>query len=171
MLKAIVKFFQGLNSNKKPDEIATACCMGLMLGFIPKDNALWFIIFIFFLFVRLNKGAYILMTALVSLFAWLLDPLFNQIGYKILTIPQMEAFYSKLMDFPFVGLTRINNSIVMGALVFSLALFIPFFFLMKFLVILWRKKISPVVVQSSFWKGLTGLPLIKKVIDIASEDF
>lgn len=169
MLKAIVKLLQGLNSNKKPDEIATACCMGMLLGFMPKDNALWYIIFIFFLFVRLNKGAYLLMTALFSLFAWALDPLFHTIGYKILTIPQLESFYSMLLDFPGVGFTKFNNSIVMGSLVFSLVLYIPVFFLMKFVVLIWRKKVSPAIVKSPLWKALTGLPVIQKAIDIASE--
>lgn len=169
MLNAIVKLLQGLNSNKKPDEIATACCMGMLLGFMPKDNALWFIIFIFFFFVRLNRGAYLIMTALFSLFAWALDPLFNTIGYKILTIPQLENFFSKLLDFPGVGFTKFNNTIVMGALGFSLALYIPVFFLMKFAVLIWRKKVSPVIVKSAFWKSLTSLPIIQKAMDIASE--
>ena len=57
MLKAIVKFLQGLNSNKSPSEIAVACSLGVLLGFMPKNNALWFIILIFFFFVRLAAFA------------------------------------------------------------------------------------------------------------------
>ena len=169
MLKAIVKFLQGLNSNKSPSEIAVACSLGVLLGFMPKNNALWFIILIFFFFVRLNKGAYILITALVSLFAWCLDPFFNDIGYKILTYPKFENFFSMLLDVPFVSFTKFNDSIVMGSLAFSLALFIPVFFLMRILVLLWRKMIAPIIIKYKVWQFLTGLPVVKKAIDIAGE--
>jgi hypothetical protein len=52
MIAQIVKFLNALNSNRNPSEIANAFCLGLMLGFMPKNNALWFIIFVFFFFVR-----------------------------------------------------------------------------------------------------------------------
>ena len=66
MLNQIVKFFKVLNSNRNPSEIANAFCMGVMLGFMPKDNALWFLIFVFFFFVRINKPAYLIVIAVVS---------------------------------------------------------------------------------------------------------
>ena len=50
MLKFIVKLLKALNSNSHPGEIAHAVCLGMLLGFLPKDNIFWFIIqFLFFL--------------------------------------------------------------------------------------------------------------------------
>lgn len=169
MLNGILKLFQALNSNKKPAEIAHACCLGVILGFMPKNNALWYIIFVFFFFVRINKGAYLVMTAIISLFAWRLDPVFNYVGYQILTLPQFENFFSWLLDIPFVGFTKFNNTIVMGSLVVSLVAYIPVFILTKLFVLLWRKKISPKLGSLGFVKFLTKIPLVKKAIDFTSE--
>ena len=80
MLKAIVKFFKAINSNSHPAEIAHAFALGMILGFMPKDNALWYILTVFFFFFRINRGALIILTLIFSLFAPLLDPLFDLIG-------------------------------------------------------------------------------------------
>ena len=66
MIAQIVKFLNALNSNRNPSEIANAFCLGLMLGFMPKNNALWFIIFVFFFFVRLHKPTYVITAFLFS---------------------------------------------------------------------------------------------------------
>ena len=55
MLKAIIKFFKALNSNVHPGAVAHAVCLGMILGFLPKTNALWYILTVFFLFVRINN--------------------------------------------------------------------------------------------------------------------
>ena len=169
MLNQIVKFFKVLNSNRNPSEIANAFCMGVMLGFMPKDNALWFLIFVFFFFVRMNKPAYLIVIAVVSQFAWLLDPLFNSLGYRILTVPQFSGFLGWLLDIPFVGFTKFNNTIVTGSFAISLLLYIPLFMLLRCFILLWRKKISPKLGDSALMKAFSKAPVIKKIIDIASE--
>lgn len=170
MLKAIVKFIQALNSNRNPSEIANACCMGVLLGFMPKDNALWFLIFIFFFFVRINKPAYLIITTLMSQFAWLLDPLFDQIGYQFLTVESFAPLFGNLLEIPFVGFTKFNNTIVMGSLISGLVLYIPLFICIRLLVLLWRKKISVKLGESAMMKAIQKAPLIKNIIDIASEN-
>lgn len=170
MLKTLVKLIQALNSNRNPSEIAHACCMGVLLGFMPKDNALWFLIFIFFFFVRINKPAYLIITALMSQFAWLLDPLFDDIGYKILTIESLAPFFGNILEIPFVGFTKFNNSIVMGSFAAGLVLYIPLFICIRILVLLWRKKISAKLGESALMKAFQKVPLIKKIIDIAAEN-
>lgn len=169
MLKALVKFLQALNSNRNPSEVANACCMGILLGFMPKNNALWFILFIFFFFVRINKPAYLIITAVASQFAWLLDPLFDDIGYKILTIEQLGPFFGYILDIPFVGFTKFNNAVVMGSFCCGLVLYIPLFICFRMLVLVWRKKVTPKLGDSALMKTINKLPLIGKLIDMAEE--
>lgn len=170
MLAQIVKFINAINSNRNPSEIANAFCMGIMLGFMPKNNILWFIIFIFFFFVRINKPTYLLVAAIASGFAWLLDPLFDNIGYQVLTIESFKNFYGWFLEVPFVGFTKFNNTIVMGSLCVSLALYIPLFILIRLFVLYWRKKISPKLGDTVFMKAFSKTPLIKKIIDTVSEN-
>lgn len=169
MLAEIVKFLNALNSNKNPSEIANAFCVGLILGFMPKDNALWFIIFIFFFFVRVHQPTYVIITFLVSQLAWLLDPLFNIVGYKILTIEQLSGFYGWILEIPFVGFTKFNNTIVMGSLACGLALYFPMFILIRLLVLVWRKKISPRLGESVLMKTISKAPIIQKIIDLSEK--
>ena len=55
MLKFLVKLLKALNSNSHPGEIAHAVCLGMLLGFLPKNNIFWYVITVFVLFMRINK--------------------------------------------------------------------------------------------------------------------
>ena len=110
MLNYIVNFIKSLNSNSKPSQIANSFCIGMILGFMPKNNVLWYLLFIFFAFVRINKAGYYIMLAIVSFFAFLLDPLFDMIGYWFLNLEFLRPVFAFLLDVPFVGFTKFNNT-------------------------------------------------------------
>ncbi len=169
MLGYIVKFFKALNANSNPSEIANAASIGVMLGLMPKDNALWYILFVFFLFVRINKGFYFIVMILVSQIAWALDPFFDSIGYSVLTLSPFEGLFSTLIEIPFVGFTRFNNTIVTGSFLTGLVLYVPVFILSIFLVKLWRVHIAPTVIRSPILKTVSNLPIIGKIIELAGE--
>lgn len=163
MLKAIIRFFKALNSNVHPGEIAHAVCLGMILGFMPKTNALWYILTVFFLFVRINKGSFILFTFLFSLLAPVLDNLFDTIGWWFLNIEKLRPFFSWLLDIPFVGFTRFNNTIVMGSLLVSLVLYIPVYWLIRLFLKYWRAFLAPAVRKTKLVVYLSKLPLIVKI--------
>ena len=169
MLSYIVNFIKSLNSNCKPSQIVNAFCIGLILGFMPKSNLLWYIIFIFFAFVRINKAGYYIMIAIASCFAFLLDPLFDTIGFWFLNLVGLQNFFAFLLDVPFVGFTKFNNTIVMGSLLFGLMAYIPLYVLLYFGVKLWRKKIAPVFNDSKVLKTLYQIPLLGKITQKISE--
>ena len=167
MLKALIRFFKALNSNSHPGEIAHAVCLGMILGFMPKSNALWYILTVFFLFVRINKGSFILFTFLFSLLAPVLDNLFDTIGWWFLNIDKFKMFFAWLLEIPFVGFTRFNNTIVMGSLLASLALYIPVYILVRVFLKYWRAFIAPAVRKTKLVVFLSKLPLIVKIGEMA----
>lgn len=171
MLKWIANFFKALNANQNPAEIAHAFALGVMLGLMPKNNALWYLILVFFMFVRINKPAYLLTLLVVSYFAWMLDPIFGTIGYAVLTLKPLEGLFGFLVDVPFVGFTKFNNTIVMGSFLFSLVLYIPLFFLGIFFVKFWRAKVAPSFIKSPFYKAVQNLPVIGKIFEAFEEKF
>lgn len=162
MIKKIVSLFKILNSNSKPGEIANAVCLGILLGVVPKNNLLWYILFIFFSFVRINKTAYFFVTLAVSFLAPGLDGFFDSFGYKILTSDGLSPLFAKLIDIPFVGFTKFNNTIVCGALAFSLLIYIPLFILLVFFVKIWRTKITALWNNSKIGQFFYKLPLAEK---------
>lgn len=166
MITYIAKLLKALNENAKPGEIAHACCLGVILGLMPKDNALWYLIFILFLFVRINKGAYGLMTLLVSLFAWEFDATFDTLGYAILTWEPLKNIFAVLLDIPFVGFTKFNNTIVTGSLAVGLMAYIPVYVIIRVFVALWRKHITPVLGETALAKALNRISLVQKIYEL-----
>lgn len=163
MLNYIVKFTRALNSNSKPEQIANAFCIGILLGFMPKNNLLWYLLFVFFLFVRFNKSGYFIMLIIGSLIAPLCDGIFDTVGYAALTFKPLENFYSALLDVPFVGFTRFNNSVVCGSLLCGLIVYIPLFILTLFGIKAWRKYIAPSFNNSKIFKLFYQIPLVGKI--------
>src|SRR5574344_2729239 len=143
MLNYIINLLKSFNSNSKPSQIANSFCIGLILGFMPKNNLFWYILLVFFTFVRINKPGYFIMMIIGSVFASYLDPIFDFIGYTILSFEPLKSFYITLLDIPFVGFTKFNNTIVCGSFALGLVCYLPLFFIMIGFINLWRKFISP----------------------------
>lgn len=167
MLKTIVNLFKSLNANVNPGEIAHAFSCGLLLGFMPKDNLLWWLVFIFVLFIRINKPMYLIMVLIGSTAAPLLDGLFDTVGYAFLTIKALAPFFGTILEIPFVGFTKFNNSVVMGSLLCGLILYVPAYFLGRLLVSLWRKHIASIIRKTKLVKAIAKIPLISKIAEMA----
>jgi uncharacterized protein (TIGR03546 family) len=167
MLNAIVKLFKSLNANSHPGEIAHAACLGVFLGLMPKTNALWFILTVFFLFLRVNRGALILIAALATLIAPVFDALLDSAGYAILLFAPAVPFYRALLDIPFVAFTKFNNTMVMGSIAASLIAYIPLYVIVRLIVRLWRVTVSPKIYQSKLYQGFMKLPIAAKIAGIA----
>lgn len=169
MFSYITKLINALNANIKPSQIANGFCLGLILGFVPKTNLLWYLLFVFFLFVRVNKGAYLLFTLVGTLLAPVCDTLFDNVGYFVLTFPRFESYFSYLIDIPFVGFTRFNNTIVMGSLACGVIAYIPVFALAVIFVRLWRNSIAPAINNSALAAALRKAPLVGSIIKKVAE--
>lgn len=169
MIAPVVKLFKALNTNSHPGEIAHAASIGILLGLIPKNNALWYILFVFFLFVRIHKGTLVLSILLGTLLAPLLDPLFDSLGYTVLTFEAFKPAYANLLEIPFVAFTKFNNTIVAGSLTSSLILYIPVYILTRFLVFIWRKFVVPALSQNKLVQVLYKTPLIAKIAGLFTE--
>ena len=169
MIAPVVKLFKALNTNSHPGEIAHAASIGILLGLVPKDNALWYILFVFFLFVRIHKGCLFLSILLGTLLAPLFDPLFDSLGYTVLTLEALKPAYGNLLEIPFVAFTKFNNTIVAGSITASLILYIPVYILTRFLVFLWRKFAAPALSQNKLVQALYKTPLIAKIAGLFTE--
>lgn len=169
MLKKLIKLLKAFNSNVNPAEIAHAFACGAILGLMPKNNLFWVLVFVFILFIRINRPAYLLMILIGSAISPAFDGLFDLIGYEFLTIQSLAPVFSTLLDIPFVAFTKFNYSVVMGSFLCGLILYVPLYFAGRGLVFLWRKYATPIMKQSKIWKAVTKLPLISKLASMAGE--
>ncbi|MEO0293091.1 MAG: TIGR03546 family protein [candidate division WOR-3 bacterium] len=160
LINWIAKIFVAINSNKKSSGIALSISFAFVLAMIPKTNILWLSIFILTFFLNLNQAIELIFIAIFSLPIKFLDPLLDKIGFAILTIPSLSNFFTKLFNNPFLYLTKYYNSIVMGGFVLGVLLFLPIYFLSKFLIDVYRDKLRERVANNKFIQALLQQPLI-----------
>lgn len=169
MLSYIIKLLKALGANSKPSQIANSFCIGFILGVLPKNNLLWWLVFVFFMFVRINKAGYFIMMLLGAFVSPYLDPTFHKIGEFVLTYEPLVPVYSKLLEIPFVGFTRFNNTIVCGSLVAGIIAYIPLYIFMLVFIWVWRKWIAPFFNRSKVVKMFFQLPLVRKLTSKLAE--
>ena len=169
MLSYIIKLLKALGANSKPSQIANSFCIGFILGVMPKNNLLWWLVFVFFMFVRINKAGYFIMMLLGAFISPYLDPTFHKIGEFVLTYEPLVPIYSKLLEIPFVGFTRFNNTIVCGSLVAGIIAYIPLYIFMLVFIWVWRKWIAPFFNRSKVVKMFFQLPLVRKLTSKLAE--
>ncbi len=170
MLSAIAKLIKSLGANTNPGEIAHAMACGMILGLMPKNNLMWYLVMVFILFVRINKPMYVIMMLAGSVIAPACDGFFDTIGYSFLTIPQFSGFFGTLLDIPFVAFSKFNNSVVMGAFLCGLALYIPLYVLSRGLVALFRKTVVPALRKAKLTKIINQIPLVAKIAGLMGEE-
>lgn len=168
MFRYIKRFFLALNANAHPGDIAHAVSLGLILAFVPKGNLLWPLLLAFTFFIRSNKGAFFLSMILLTFVAPLLDPLFETIGYGVLTFGPLQGAFEAMYQTPFVGLTKFNNTVVAGSLVAGLALYVPVYLLFMALVKAYRDILQPKIVNSKLYLAFLNLPIIKQIVNAPS---
>ncbi|MBQ0039397.1 MAG: TIGR03546 family protein [Treponema sp.] len=169
MVKFIAKLLGALSNNTRPGAIAHAVSCGILLGFVPKDNLLWYVLFVFILFMNIQRGAYALSILLGAALTVFLDPLFDTVGYSILTIESMKATYASLLNIPFVAFTKLNNTVVMGSLVCGIIAYAPVYGLARVFVWAWRKYLAEKVRKLKIAAVIKNIPLVEKIAGMISE--
>lgn len=153
LLKQIFAFFKLLNSDTGTNQISSGLALGIMLGFAPFFSIQTFLILILVFFFRIQLGAVFLSAFFFKFIAYLIDPIANSLGQLTLEAPALRPLFTTLYNMPIVPLTRFNNSIVMGSLIFSLILAPVAFFIFKALVIKYRLSVVARFKETKFWKA------------------
>jgi len=159
MLRRIINVIKALNSNEAPWQISLGIIFGAILGLTPLFSLHNLVILFLALVINLNISMMIVSCAVFSLIAYVLDPLFHQLGFALLTSQNLEGFWTQFFSCPVFLLANLNNTIVMGSLISTLVAAVPLFFLFNVLVVKYRD------VYNAF---IGKFPLLKflKVLDV-----
>ncbi|MFC1729417.1 TIGR03546 family protein [candidate division KSB1 bacterium] len=135
-----------LRSGPSPAQVAFGFSFGMILGMMPFFNLMSAAIIVVVFLIDVNISAALLGWMVFKLFAYAFDPLFHDIGYKLLAEAQfMSGFWAALYNLPLVPLTRFNNTVVLGSFVLSAVLFFPVFTAMRAGIIQYRERLEPKV--------------------------
>jgi len=161
LLKQLFQIIKLLNSDTGTNQLATGVAMGFILGMTPALSLQTLLVFIIIFFFRIQMGAAFLCAAIFTFPAYLLDPVFHNIGSIVLEIPNFKSTYTLLYNMPIIPLTRFNNTIVMGSGIVSILLSPFIFFIAKHLILKYRSQILERFKKTKFWKAVTATSFYK----------
>jgi uncharacterized protein (TIGR03546 family) len=141
MIKILAKLLKVLNSETDPSQISLAFAFSIIAGLTPILSLHNLLVIFLVLFIRVNLSSFLLGLMFFSGLAYILDPIFHWIGITMLTAANLERLWTTLYNSSLWRLEKFNNSIMMGSLLFSLLVFIPFHFIVRRAIINYREHI------------------------------
>jgi len=141
MIKLLAKLLRVLNSETEPGQISLGFSFALIAGLTPLLSVHNVFVLLLVFMLRVNLSAFLVGLALFTGIAYLLDPLFHQLGLAVLTASSLESLWTSLYQSVWWRLEYFNNSIVMGSLVFSVVLFVPVLLLSNLLIRRYRQHV------------------------------
>lgn len=154
ILKQIFAFIKLLNSDTGNVSLAMGMTCGFILGMTPVLSLHSLLIFLVLFFFRIQIGAALIMAFFFKFIAFLLDPIFHEVGSKVLEMESLAPILTKLYNMPLVPFTRFNNSIVMGSAVVTFLLAPFVYILCQFLIIKYRVTVLARFKQTKLWKAV-----------------
>lgn len=154
--KYIAKLLKALASEAKPWQLALGFVFGMFLGLTPLFSLHNLLFVILILMLKVNLGMAVLGFGVFSGIAYLLDPVFHQLGKAILTNEGMRETFTAMYNNEWWALTRFYNTIVMGSLISSLLLSGPMYPFAIWFVGFYRKTILPRVQKLKIVQVLKG---------------
>jgi uncharacterized protein (TIGR03546 family) len=141
MIKLLAKLLRVLNSETEPGQISLGLCFAMIAGLTPLLSVHNLFVLLLVFILRVNLSAFFLGLALFTGIAYVLDPLFHQLGLAVLTAMSLEGLWTSLYQSVWWRLEHFNNSIVMGSLVFSVGVFVPVLLLSNMLIRRYRQHV------------------------------
>ncbi|MCW8922183.1 MAG: TIGR03546 family protein [Gammaproteobacteria bacterium] len=167
MITQIIKFLRVLASEAAPIQISMGIALAMIIGFTPLlslHNVL--VVFVLLVF-RINIAAFLLAWALFSGLAYLLDPVFHQIGLSLLQNESLQATWTAMYNLMFWRLANFNNTILMGSLVVSLLAFFPLVLILNVLIKQYRSHVLVFLNNSKIIRYLQNSKLVTRLTSMA----
>lgn len=134
MLTLLARLLKALNSESGAWALAIAFVLGMFMGFTPLWRVHNLVILLVALLFRVNLSGFILSFVICSGLAYLLDPLFHQIGFAILSAESWQPVWQSMYDSAFWRVVQFHHTITLGSLVLSIA-FAPILAIVSFWIV------------------------------------
>jgi len=161
----LIKIIKAINANQRPGEMAAAIAIAWHLALMPSGSGLWWVLFLFSMFLRINFAIQAVFLAIFNLFTYLLDPWIHSVGYALLTSDALKDFWLTLWNTPPFGALGINNTLITGGFVLGFVFWIPIYVISVKLIQLYREKLHKFIAEHPLTKAFFQLPLIKNIAE------
>ena len=157
LLKLLQSLIKSLHSEGTPTQVALGIALGAALGLTPLVNVHNLVVLTIVLLLNVSFGGAMLGWALFVPLGFLLDPVFDRIGRKLLVeTPELQPTWTTWYNSPLMPYTNFNNTIVLGSVVGWIVLFVPIFFLARFAVAKYRATLGERVRASRYYQAVTA---------------
>lgn len=161
LLKQIFGLVKLLNSDTATKQIAAGVACGFILGFAPVFSLQTVLVIFILFFFRIQIGAATISAFFFAFIAWILDPIHNWVGMKVLEAESLNPLFTAMYNMPLVPLTRFYNSIVMGSAIVSIVLALPVFLVSIILIQKYRQTVVARFQNTKFWKAVKATGFYK----------
>lgn len=160
-IQQILKLLELLHKETGETQLAAGFTLGMFMGFTPLSSLFWAVYVLLLILLRFNFGAAFFAYALFKILSFALDPLFHRLGDALLSAPALHGLWTWAFYVPLVPFTRFNNTIVLGSVVTSLILCVPFFFLSRWAIRKYRVTVVARIKETWVWKAWKATKLFK----------
>jgi uncharacterized protein (TIGR03546 family) len=159
LLKLIQSIIKTLHSAGTPGQVAAGIALGSALGLTPLMNLHNLVILSLLVLLNVSFGGGMLGWALFVPLGFLLDPVFDAVGLRLLTAPGLRPLWTEWTNTPVLPFTNFNNTVVLGSVVSWMVLAVPIFVGARYGVTRYRATVGERVRQSRFYKAVTASQL------------
>lgn len=126
-LKILAGFLQALNAKATPRALAGGVALGALIGLSPTGGVQNIVLLLLIFLLPVNKSASVVSAVAFAAIAWPAGPIFDRLGFTLLTAQSLKGLWTLLTNTPVVPWTRFNNTVVLGGLATGLLVFVPIF--------------------------------------------
>jgi uncharacterized protein (TIGR03546 family) len=141
-IRLIQKLVKALNSEGTPGQVAAGVTLGAALGLTPLASLHNLLFLLGILLLNVSVPGAILGWVAFTGVAFLMDPIFDQVGTAILLEDgALTGVWATIYNTPVLAFTNLTNSIVLGSLIGWLVLALPLFFASRLAIARYRATI------------------------------
>lgn len=157
LLKLVQSLVSTLHSEGTPRQIGIGLALGAALGLTPIANVHNLVVVALLMVLNVSFGAGMLGWLVFAPLGFLLDPLFDRIGHRLLVeTPALTPLWTRWYDSAFMPWTNYNNTVVLGSFVAWLALFVPIAVLGGWAVVRYRATWAARFQESHWYRAVTA---------------
>jgi uncharacterized protein (TIGR03546 family) len=157
LLKLLQSLVKTLHSDGTPTQIAAGVALGAALGLTPIANVHNVVIFVLLAVLNVSFGAGLFAWAAFVPVGFMLDPVFDRLGRRLLVeTPALHQLWTGMDNTPGLALTNFGNTVVLGSVVAWAVLVVPIFVLARVGVLRYRATVAERVRRSPLYQAITA---------------
>lgn len=158
-----------ISAINSPHELALGIAFGAVIGIMPKDSVIPWLITLVFLVSRGNLLCGIIAAVLMSMVSPSLDGFSDRMGLSLLSISSMQSTFASWMDMQWVAWTRFNNTVVAGSFAIGILSSLPVYLLSQIFFRVWGIKMIGRVMDTRVIRFMFGKTNEDNAVADASE--